>query len=41
MFEGQVDSVKRIKMLLNDVESHYHVNTNLTAAMAGKYVCKG
>jgi len=41
MFEGQVGSVKRINLLYDDVERHYHVITNLTAAMARRYVCKG
>jgi hypothetical protein len=40
MFEGQVDSRKYIKFLYDDVESHYHVLTNLTNAMARTYVCK-
>jgi len=41
MFEGQVDSVKRINLLYDEVERHYHVITNLTGAMARRYVCKG
>jgi len=41
MFEGQVHSVKRINLLYDDVERHYHVITNLTGAMARRYVCKG
>jgi len=28
-------------MLYDDVECHYYVIVNLTAAMAKKYVCKG
>jgi len=41
MFEGRVDSSKRLNILYDDVECHYHVIVNLTAAMAKKYVCKG
>jgi hypothetical protein len=40
MFEGQVDSSKRINLLYDDVERHYHVITNLTGAMARRSVCK-
>ena len=41
MFEEQVDSAKRLNILYDDIEETYHVITNLTRAMAGKYVCKG
>jgi len=41
MFEGQVDSPKRLNILYDEVERHYHVIANLTVAMAKKYVCKG
>ena len=34
MFQGQIDSSKRLNLLYDDVEGHYH-------AMAKKYVCKG
>jgi len=40
-FEGQVESNKRINLLYDDIERHYHVITNLTVAMARNYVCKG
>ena len=40
IFEGRVESVKRAKLLYDDVERHYHVITNLTSAMAKKYLCK-
>jgi len=40
MFEGQVDSSKRLNILYDDVECHYHVIFNVTAAMDKKYVCK-
>jgi len=39
MFEGQVGSSKYLNLLYDDVERHYHVITNLTWAMAKKYVC--
>jgi len=41
MFEGQVDSTKRLNILYDDIERHYYVIANLTGAMARKYVCKG
>jgi len=41
MFEGRVDSSKKLNILYDDVECHYHVIVNLTTAMAKKYVCKG
>jgi len=40
IFEGQVDSSKHLNRLYDDVERHYHVITNLTWAMAKRYVCK-
>jgi len=40
-FEWQVDSAKRLNLLYDDVEKHYHVITNLTGAMARRHVCKG
>jgi len=40
MFEGQVDSSKRINLLYEDVERHYHLITNPTGTMARKYVFK-
>jgi len=41
MFEGRVDTVKEINLIYDDVGRHYHVITNLTGAMARRYVCKG
>ena len=41
MIEGQVESLKRINLLYDDVEGHHHVITNLTGAMTRRYVCKG
>ena len=40
MFEGQVDSPKRINLLYEDVERHYHVIVNITGAMAKRFMCK-
>jgi len=40
MYEGQVDSSTHLNLLYDDVERHYYVVTNLTGAMAKKYVCK-
>ena len=40
MYEGQVDSSKHLNLLYDYVERHYHVITNLTVAMAKRYVCK-
>jgi len=39
MYEGQVDSSKHLNLLYDDVERHYHVITNLTGAMAERYIC--
>jgi len=41
MFEGQVDTSRRLNILYDDVECHYYVTVKLTASMAKKYVCKG
>ena len=40
MLEGQINSFKRINLLYDDVERHYHVITNLTGAIAQRYACK-
>ena len=40
-FDGQVQSEKRLNLLYDDVDHHYHVITNVTGAMARQYVCKG
>jgi len=40
MFVGRVKSAKRLNLLYDDVERHYHVIANLTGAMARRYVCK-
>ena len=41
MFEGQLDAAKRLNILYDDVERHYHVILNLTGAMSREYVCEG
>jgi len=38
MFEGQVDSIKRLNNLYDYVERQYHVIAKLTGAMAIRYV---
>ena len=38
LFEGQVEPPKRINLLSDDVNQHYHVITNVTGAMAKRYV---
>jgi len=40
IFEGRVESVKRLNLLYDEVEWHCHVITNLTGAMANPYACK-
>jgi len=40
LFECQVESPKRINFLFDDVNRNYHVITNLTGAMAKRYVCR-
>ena len=39
IYDEQVDSSKDLNLLYDDVERHFHVITNLTGAMAKKYVC--
>jgi len=40
MFEGHVESDKRLNLLYDDVDRHYHVITVLTGAMSKQYICK-
>ena len=40
MFEGQVDSTKKINLLYDDVEQQHHVIVNITGAMAKTFMCK-
>ena len=40
IFEVQVDSLKHINLLYEDVERHYHLIANLRGAMVRRYVCK-
>jgi hypothetical protein len=41
MFDGQVNAIPRINLLYDDFNRLYHVITNLTGAMAKRYVCNG
>ena len=41
VFDGQIESEKRINLLYDEVNKHYHVIANLTGAMAKRYVCNG
>ena len=40
IFDGQVTSEKRINLLYDDVNRHYHVIANLTGAMVKRYCVK-
>jgi len=40
MFEWQVETVKRINLIYDDVERHCIVIANFTASMARRYVCE-
>jgi len=40
MFEGQVDSAKRLNILHDDVDRHYHVIAKRPGATARMYLCK-
>ena len=39
IFEGQVDYPKKINLLHDDVEQHYHVIVNITGVMSKKVLC--
>ena len=41
VYQGYVDSDKRINLLCVEVTKHYHVIANLTEAMAKRNVCEG
>ena len=40
MFDGQVQTEKRINLNYDDEARHYHVIDNITGAMAKRYVCE-
>ena len=40
IFEGHVESSKRLNLLYDDVTRHYHIIRILIAAMVRRYVCK-
>jgi len=41
MFDGQVESEKRINLLYDAAEHHVHVINSVTAALSCQYFCKG
>ena len=41
MYEGHVESHKRINLLFDDLTCHYHVIGSLKGAMAKQYDCEG
>ena len=41
VFDGQVESEKRINLLYDYVSKHYHVRNNFTGAVTRRYVCRG
>jgi hypothetical protein len=41
VFDGQVESEKRINLIYDDVTHHYHVINSMTGALARRFVCKG
>ena len=41
VFDGQVESEKRINLLYDDVTHHYHVINSVTGALSRQYFCKG
>jgi len=41
VFDGQVETEKRINLLYDDVPHHYHVINSVTGALSRKYFCKG
>ena len=40
IFVGQVTSEKRVNLLYDEDNHHYHVITNLTGAMSKRYICE-
>ena len=41
IFDGWVESEKRMNLVYDDVKRHYHVINNFTGAMTRQYVCRG
>jgi len=41
MYQGHVESEKRINLLFDELTRHYHVIGNLKAVVAKRYVCEG
>ena len=41
MYQGHVESDKRINLLFYEVTRHYHIRANLTGAIAKRNICEG
>jgi hypothetical protein len=41
VFDGQVETEKRINLLYDNVTHHYHVINSITGALSREFVCKG
>ena len=41
MFDGKVDSEKRLNLVYDEVHHHFHVINNVTGALSQQYFCKG
>jgi len=41
MFDGQVDSEKRINLVFDDVKHNFHVINSVTGALSREYFCEG
>ena len=41
VFDGQMESEKRINLFYDDVKHHFHVISSVTGALSRKYFCKG
>ena len=41
MYQGHVESEKRINLLFDEMTRHYHFIANLIGAMAKRYICEG
>jgi len=41
MFDGKVDSKKRLNLVYDEVHHHFHVINNVTGALSQNYFCKG
>jgi len=41
LFEGRVTSAKRVNLLYDEINRHFHEITNLTGAMSKQFICEG